>query len=200
MQAHSFVAIDVETANADFASVCQVGIVSFGVDGVICDEWQTLVNPEDHFDSINVGIHGITEATVASAPTWPAVAASVADRLACVAVSHTAFDRVSINRAFTRYGLPAPSAIWLDSARVARRAWPGHSGKRGSGLRSVADMLSLEFVHHVAIEDARIAGQIINCAIRDTGLSVEEWLRRVEQPISQIARSGNPEGPLFGYR
>jgi DNA polymerase III subunit epsilon len=109
------------------------------------------VNPEDHFDPINVSIHRITDETVVGAPTWPAVAAAVGDRLSGVAVSHTAFDRVSM------------------------------------------------IVHHVALEDARIAGQIILCAIRDTSLSVEDWYRRVEHPISQIAQAGNPEGPLVGY-
>jgi DNA polymerase III subunit epsilon len=196
---HSFAAIDVETANADCASICQIGIVCFGADGMIVDEWQSLVNPEDHFDPINVSIHRITAETVVGAPTWPVVVAAVAKRLSSVAVSHTAFDQVSVNRAFARYGLLTPTVIWLDSPRVARRAWPDHCGKRGYGLQSVAGMLSLEFVHHVAVEDARIAGQIMLCAIRDTGLSVEDWCRRVEQPISQIAQTGNPEGPLFGY-
>jgi DNA polymerase III subunit epsilon len=199
VQAHSFAAIDVETANADFASICQIGIVCFAADGTMVDEWQSLVNPEDHFDPINVSIHGITEKIVVGAPTWPAVVAAVDDRLSGVAVSHTAFDRVSLNRAFARYGVLTPTVKWLDSARVARRAWPDHCGRRGYGLRSVADMLGLEFVHHVAVEDARIAGQIILCAIRDTGLSVENWCQRVERPISPIAQAGNPEGPLFGY-
>ena len=43
-----FVAIDVETANADFASICQVGIVRFEASAIV-DEWQSLVNPEDYF-------------------------------------------------------------------------------------------------------------------------------------------------------
>ena len=53
-----FVAIDVETANADVGSICQVGMAHF-VDGQIVDEWSTLVDPEDYFDGMNVSIHGI---------------------------------------------------------------------------------------------------------------------------------------------
>ena len=45
----TFNAIDVETANADRASICQIGIVHVR-DGEIEDRWQTLVNPEDWFD------------------------------------------------------------------------------------------------------------------------------------------------------
>ena len=45
----TFNSIDVETANADRASICQIGIVRVR-DGKIQDQWQTLVNPEDWFD------------------------------------------------------------------------------------------------------------------------------------------------------
>ena len=53
-----FVAIDVETANADMGSICQIGLARF-VDGELAEEWGTLVDPEDSFDAVNVSIHGI---------------------------------------------------------------------------------------------------------------------------------------------
>jgi DNA polymerase-3 subunit epsilon len=52
-----FVALDVETANADSSSICQIGLATFE-DGCLVDEWSTLVNPEDYFDPFNVSIHG----------------------------------------------------------------------------------------------------------------------------------------------
>lgn len=64
-----FTAVDVETANADMASVCQIGIARF-VAGKIFEEWKTYVDPEDFFDDINVSIHGINEQIVAGAPTF----------------------------------------------------------------------------------------------------------------------------------
>lgn len=45
----TFNAIDVVTANADRASMCQIGIVH-GRDRVVAGRWQTLVNSEDWFD------------------------------------------------------------------------------------------------------------------------------------------------------
>jgi len=42
----------VETANADYASICQVGVVRV-VDGAMTDEYVTLVDPEDWFDPWN---------------------------------------------------------------------------------------------------------------------------------------------------
>jgi DNA polymerase-3 subunit epsilon len=65
-----FVAIDVETANPDLASICQVGVVTFE-NGSVVGTWQQLINPEDYFDPWNVSIHGITESTVKDSPTLP---------------------------------------------------------------------------------------------------------------------------------
>ena len=68
----NFVALDVETANADMASICQIGIAKFN-DGQLIDEWCSLINPEDYFAGINIDIHGITEEDVKDAPTFPEI-------------------------------------------------------------------------------------------------------------------------------
>src|SRR5437763_1928975 len=141
----AFVVVDVETANADFASICQIGLVHFE-SGHVVSEWQSLVNPEDDFDTINISIHGITGSAVAASPTWPIVWATVEPWVRDkVTVSHTAFDRVSIGRACQRYALPASDPVWLDSARVARRAWPEMCGRTGYGLRQLAEHFRLTF-------------------------------------------------------
>ena len=87
----TFNAIDVETANADRASICQIGIVHVR-DGAIHDRWQTLLNPEDWFDPWNVSIHGITRdhtgshrTTSGTAPLCPKCATSY--DAACEALS-----------------------------------------------------------------------------------------------------------------
>jgi len=67
-----FVAIDVETANADMASICQIGIARFK-DNAVVAEWSALVNPEDYFDLINIDIHGISEDDVVEAPIFPEI-------------------------------------------------------------------------------------------------------------------------------
>ena len=53
-----FVAIDVETANAKRASICSIGAAVFE-DGQLSSEWYSLVDPKDHFNAINISIHGI---------------------------------------------------------------------------------------------------------------------------------------------
>ena len=190
-----FVAIDVETSNADMASICQIGIVLYREEELI-REWKTLVDPEDCFDAINVSIHGINESTVRGAPRLPEVAKEVCgfldDR---VSVSHTHFDRVAMKRAFDRYGLRQPRCEWLDSALVVPRTWKEFAS-RGYGLRNICDFLGYSFTHHDALEDAKAAAYVLNAAIKKTGLDVAAWSRRMKQPTDQ--REGSPEGPLFG--
>ena len=203
--APQFRAVDVETANADRASICQVGIVDV-LDGEVAGSWQTLVDPEDWFDPFNISIHGISEDSVRGKPTLPEIHETLCDQLTdCVVVSHTAFDRVAISRAMGRYGLALPSIRWLDSARIARRAWPERYARRGYGLQNIARDLGVEYRAHDAVEDARAAATVVIRACVTTGIEVEEWLRRVEMPVfsstestASLSREGNPDGPLYG--
>lgn len=195
----TFTAIDVETANADLASICQVGVVRFR-NGQVADTWQTLVNPEDEFDGINISIHGIDQDAVADAPTFADVSERITEHLSeCVVVSHTPFDRVSLNRALQKYELDELQCVWLDSARVARRSWPMFA-RTGYGLHNVATILGIELDHHDALEDARAAGEIVLRAINDCGMSVEQWCERAQQTLTRSIASlnANPDGPLFG--
>jgi DNA polymerase III subunit epsilon len=199
-----FVAIDVETANSDMSSICQVGIAEFA-DGVCTGTWQSLVNPEDWFDSANVAVHGISESTVVGSPTFPGVYESICERCSGMVVAcHTPFDRTSIKRASEKHCLEEIDCDWLDTARVTRRAWPEFS-KTGYRLANVTSILGIKYIAHDALEDARAAGEVFIRAMEKTGLSLDQWLVRVAQPIaptirefSSIAMAGNPDGPLYG--
>jgi DNA polymerase-3 subunit epsilon len=194
-----FVALDVETANADLASICQIGLVEFR-NGRIVQSWDWLVDPEDDFDGMNVSIHGIDEAAVRGQPTWPAlhpqIRAIVDDR---IVVSHTPFDRCSLQKVTEKYHLPPFKCTWLDSARVVRRTWPELS-RSGYGLSCVAERLRITFHHHDAKEDARAAGEILIRAIEQSGVSIGDWLTKSLHLIgpTSLQRNGNPDGSLFG--
>jgi DNA polymerase III subunit epsilon len=196
-----FIAIDFETANPDLASICQLGAVSFE-GGKAVKTWQTLVNPEDYFDDMNVSISGIDEDMVKDAPTFPKIFDTLRSTIQNQVVAcHTHFDRVALSSVIEKYGLPQIDCTWLDTARVTRRTWERFS-HAGYSLKNVADELGIEFNHHVAGEDARVAGNILSRAINETGISLQDWLVRVNKPINlsecKIARKGNAEGPLAG--
>lgn len=179
MKLLTFNAIDVETANSDRGSICQIGIVHVRR-AQVEDQWQTLVNPEDRFDRFNVSIHGIDEADVQNSPTLPEVRAELSVRLqGSILVSHTSFDRTAFEYAMARYGLEQLPVTWLDSAVIARRAWPERSGNRGYSLKNIADDLGISFRHHDALEDARAAAEIVLHACFETNSDMRDWLSMV---------------------
>jgi DNA polymerase-3 subunit epsilon len=195
-----FVAIDVETANPQLSSICQVGVVGFeGGEEVFAASW--FVDPDDYFDGLHVSIHGIDEARVAGAPRFAAIYQRLDELLSeQVVISHTAFDRSAIHQACARHAPSPISCRWMDSAKVARRAWPQFA-QRGYGLANVAAELGITFRHHDALEDARAAGQIMLRAVQHSGLPLEDWFARCGQPIGDsrsVARSGDGDGPLLG--
>ncbi len=200
-----FVAIDVETANADMGSICQIGLARF-VDGELVEEWGTLVDPDDYFDEVNISIHGIEPRMVQGQPKLP----QIADRLratleSTVSVCHTHFDRIALARAYGKYNLNPISTTWLDAARVVRRTWKELAWK-GYGLANVCSRIGYEFQHHDALEDAKAAGFVLLAALRESQQDLDHWCRRVNQPIDPasssssnvVQRDGNPEGDLYG--
>ena len=110
-------------------------------------------------------------------------------------MSHTSFDRAALTRATTRYSLSKIAATWLDSASVARRAWPERFGRKGYGLKNVSTALGISFSHHDALEDARAAARIVVCACRETGMDIEAWLLRVKGPI--FPRTSSRSEPAY---
>ena len=174
----TFNAIDVETANQNAASICQIGIVQVRA-GLVKGSLSVLVNPEERFKSFNVRLHGIGEATVAGCATLPQIAAELRRLLeGTPLISHTPFDRVALNGALRKYGLGPLRADWLDSAKIARRAWPEKYGRSGYNLANIAGNLGISFQHHDAAEDARAAAEIVLYACRHTGLDIDGWLER----------------------
>jgi DNA polymerase-3 subunit epsilon len=205
-----FVALDVETANPDLASICQIGIASFR-DGSLVDTWESLVNPAVEFSAINVSIHGVTERLVRGAPTWKEIFPKVSSLLhGRIVVSHTPFDRIALLRACERFNLAESHCSWLDSARVVRMALPEFS-KSGYGLSNLASCFGIEYQAHNALEDARCAGLVFVRAVLETGIQPNEWLDHMSYSAPSehgrgnwvafpppVRREGNPSGPLFG--
>ena len=67
-----FVALDVETANARRGSICAIGAAVVR-DGVVVSTHSWLTRPPaglDHFDGINISLHGITPDMVADQRTF----------------------------------------------------------------------------------------------------------------------------------
>jgi DNA polymerase-3 subunit epsilon len=202
-----FAAIDVETANPDRSSICQIGVAIFEHDLLTC-EWGTYVNPEDNFFKQNISVHRITEQMVVGAPTFP----SIIDNLLRVVgnrtvVCYTCFDRVAIHQAFAKYSIAPPQWPWIDCAQVARHAWEPTS-QDGYALPDLCRAIGYNFKHHDALEDAKAAGKILVAAMSKLGTDLDGWT--IDTPPTtrstsnwirfpkSVKRDGNPVGPLHG--
>lgn len=182
-----FTVIDVETANPNLASICQVGVAVFR-NGKLHELWSSLVNPNDYFHHINVSVHGIDESMVLSAPSWAEVYPQILPFVTGqIVASHMPFDRTATLRACHGAGLEHFDCTWLDTARVARRAWSEFS-RSGYGLKNLAANFGISFEHHDAAEDARAAGEILLRAVADTGSTPAEWCSLVQLPLSPLAK------------
>ncbi|PHN29461.1 exonuclease domain-containing protein [Pseudomonas sp. ICMP 460] len=183
-----FTVIDVETANPNLASICQVGIAVFR-GGVLHESWSSLVNPYDYFHPMNVSVHGIDESMIASAPSWAEVYPRILPFVTGqIVASHMPFDRIATQRACQNSGLDHFDCSWLDTARVARRAWSEFS-RSGYGLKNLASTFGVTFQHHDALEDARAAGEILLRAIAHTGSSAAEWCSIADRRLSPALRT-----------
>jgi DNA polymerase-3 subunit epsilon len=174
--APDFVVVDVETACSSVSSICQIGIVGFR-DGVEVFEYETLIDPLDRFSSFNTRIHGLTSDHVIGAPTFAAVHATIDAHLA---------GRITV----------AHETTWLDSVRVARRAWPELPSHR---LNVLSKFLGVRHKHHDALSDARAAGMVIVRAIEHTGIDLAGWLAPYRTRGGAVPKAASA-GPLKGER
>ena len=181
----NFVAVDVETANCDKASICQVGW-SVVADGKITETSSVLIDPQVEFDPFNIGIHGITAADVRGSPTF----ADVRERLRAMmntrpVVSNGLFDRAAFDLADD--GDPGTWFVrdvpWVNAQRIVRRAWPEHFARKYK-LSHVAETLGLDLVHHDAESDARVLAEAVLMAANVLDMAFDELVQRAHQPLS----------------
>ena len=190
---NEFTAIDLETANPDAFSICQIGIARYR-DGELAQEWMSYIDPQAKFNRDNIAVHGITAVAVRGWPTLPEVAGRLHEMLdGKIVVSHSKFDRVALERAFDRLRIPRLQCRWLDSAKVAQRAWAGFA-KGGYGLENLCRILGYRYQRHDALGDAKAAAIVVLAAIEQTGIGLNQWLQQAELPIDDGPR--RPIRPL----
>ncbi|MFW2543122.1 exonuclease domain-containing protein [Primorskyibacter sp. 2E107] len=155
-----FFALDVETANNQRGSICQLGIAGVRPDGLI-ETWVSFVDPQTD-DWSCTRIHGITGDHVLGAPLMCDVLDVVEEALnGHVIYQHSGFDKAAIAASCREYQREAPEWEWRDSVQVARKAWPELKRNGGHGLASLKTHLGLNFRHHDAGEDARAAAEVV---------------------------------------
>lgn len=199
MELGQFIAIDVETANPRYHSICQIGMVKFeGGCEVAADS--VLLDPQEEFGEWQTRVHGIRPDHVVGAPSfterydWLRMWTDSA-----TVVSHSGFDRAALARACDRYGLPHLTCNWVDSIVLAKIAWPNLKGFR---LGEVAQMLGISFRAHDALEDARTCGIIAQHVLSGGFVPAldKAVMRQKSRSLwpASVRREGDGDGALLG--
>jgi DNA polymerase-3 subunit epsilon len=170
-----FVVVDVETANRSRASICQIGLVV--VEGrEIVEEVQTLIDPDQAFDPMNISIHGITPEDVRSAPTFRAGYEEIEPYFYDAPVlGHSNFDKAAFRAEFARWGMANGDIHWADTIPIIRKGFPKLEG--GYSLKNLTTHFGISFKHHDALEDARAAAQITLMALDEIGLAAWDVMK-----------------------
>lgn len=194
-----FLALDVETANGDSSSICQIGIACVPENGpshTICE----FIDPKTRFSVFNVQLHGIDEVSVYGAPIFPTFLNAVLPLLERhTIVQHSNFDKRAIGAACEAYGMPIPELHWIDSVRIARRAWPEFRGNGGHGLGNLKIELGLNFRHHDAGEDALAAAEVVLLAEERTGKHFLELSAPAPKSATKTEiQTGDINGRFYG--
>ncbi|MBT5471012.1 MAG: 3'-5' exonuclease [Nitrospina sp.] len=177
-----YLVLDLETANPDQASICQLGMVEVN-NGAISKKYSQFIDPKDEFDPMHVSIHGITEDFVKEAPSFKSIYKSLRNILDNnIIVHHGPFDKIAIEKACNHFKLPVPKARWLDNQKVVRRTWKQFR-KKGYALDNLCHHFDISLNHHDALEDAKATAKIFSLAVKKTGLSPRKWIERVKHPI-----------------
>ncbi|HEL2352243.1 TPA: 3'-5' exoribonuclease [Streptococcus suis] len=164
---NSFVALDVETANSFRGSLCAIGLVKFE-NGKMTDFFYSHINPEEEFDPFNTFIHGITPEDVKDAPTFPTLRPKLIEFIdGLPVVAHFAqFDMNALKDAYIKYQLPFDDIRYFCSYYVSKFANPGQISYK---LNHLAEVFNFELIHHEALSDAKVCGQLICKMMELTG-------------------------------
>ncbi|MDT8901400.1 exonuclease domain-containing protein [Anaeroselena agilis] len=165
-QEYDFVALDFETANREWTSICAVGL-AFVADGRVVANPSWLVRPPQLiFDPGFVRIHGITADMAADKPEfgelWPELRPLLEGR---IIIAHNAeFDINVLIQSLDLYRIPRLNAEYSCTKVIAQRTWPGW---KRYGLAALAERHGIVFRHHDAGEDANVCAQVALMACRE---------------------------------
>lgn len=157
---YDFITLDVETANHQYHSICQIGL-AFVEKNRVTKTWGVYINPETTVFS-NTEIHGITFETVKKAMTFPQVIKYIEPHIkGSLLVHHTAFDRIAMGQAAERYQIDLSNFFFCDSAQYAQGIDMAFS-TRGFGLIPLCQKFGVETQgHHDAVNDAIMLARLV---------------------------------------
>lgn len=150
--------LDTETTGlGSQAEIVEIAVV----DGAGRTVLNRLVRPTNRIPSDVAEIHGIDDAMVADAPSWPAVFAEFSrllQRYASIVVYNASFDRRIINQVNQRHGFPPLEIEW----HCAMQQFAAYAGRRHT-LERAARSLGVPMSRaHRALGDTQVCRGLVH--------------------------------------
>lgn len=155
----NFTAIDFETANEQYDSVCSLGIVVVK-NGNITQKKEYFIKPKElRFNEINVNIHGITASRVKDCPEFNEVWNEIKPYIESqIILAHNAnFDVAVLEKVLQAYNIEIPKFEHICTVELSRHYFPNLKRHR---LNDVANFLGLKLDHHNSLSDALVCAEI----------------------------------------
>ncbi len=167
-----FAVLDVETTGFSTSDrILELGVVLADASGAVVERWDTLLNPNRHFD--NEDVHGIYPQDLVGAPTFEQVAPELLRLLdGTILVAHNAsFDCRMLSQEFARAGIEASATELLGSSVCTMRLTSLNYPAAGKKLDKVLDYFGLQNSQaHSALDDAEATAKLLQRLLADSAL------------------------------
>ena len=148
------IVLDTETTGLDYTKERMVEFAAVRLEnGKIKDEFQTLINPQQHIRKSSIAIHGITQDMVADAPTEEEIMPKILEFIGDYPiVAHNAiFDYTFLNEASLRTTGEELTNARIDSQQMFKEVYPD---LESHGLEALTKKFNVDLTnHHRAMAD-----------------------------------------------
>ncbi len=174
---------DVEYANSRNKSICQIGIVceNYNTGDPYYPELDIYINPEDRFDDVCVGIHGISAEKVKNEKTFPEVWKEIEKYFTnSVIIGHNlaSADLDSLVKSLRRYNLDIPELYYICTYELAKEFIPSYSIKNYK-MSTLCEFFDIDIdCAHNAFDDASANADLFKTLVREFGIDAESQIKK----------------------
>jgi DNA polymerase-3 subunit epsilon len=167
----SYVFLDLETTGATPLKnrITEIALIRFEA-GIEVSRWQTLVNPEVSIPDFIQQLTGITNAMVASAPTFKQIAGELLDYLedTILCAHNVRFDHGFLKSEFKRIGITLRQNV-LCTVKLSRKLYPQHHSHALDAIISRHKLTCQS--RHRAMGDVEMMVGFLKAATEEHGIS-----------------------------
>ena len=181
-----YICFDVETPNFKNERMSSIGVCVVE-NGKIADEFYTLIDPEQHFDSFNIALTHITPESVKDAPNFAEAWRTVGPIMKSgLLTAHNAqFDMSVLSKCLRSYGLKCWDTNYLCTCRMGKKILPNEENHK---LDTICRDLGIPLDHHNALSDARACAEILIHYMK-MGVNVLDYQRPYSLEFAKTAKA-----------